>query len=73
MTRIVRKVCRHTGETIPFWLSRSGEVRGWVYDPNLSTPEEEVERDGGWGATEDDARDCNTTLAALRAELEGEG
>lgn len=71
MTRIVRKVSRKSGCVCGFWM-RDGVVRHW-WEDGCTSPEEAAEKRLGWESDEGLARTCGTTLAALRAELEGEG
>jgi len=77
MTRIVRKVDAISGDTLAVWINDDDRLMGWWEFDGASTADEEIARYpvyAGWTMTPDDARNLlGTTLAALRAELEGEG
>jgi hypothetical protein len=66
--KIVRKRSQRRGRDVAFWVDSEGRLSGWP-DGMRDSVESELAADGGWIAEESDAADCNTTLAALRAEL----
>ena len=72
--KIVRKV-NSKGHTVAMWLDRDGSVWGWGelegYDHADKRIADHGADRGGWRISEETAADCGTTLAALRAELEG--
>lgn len=68
--KIVRKVDRMTGVTALFWLDENDEIRHDWDVPNDPTEQPLI---GGFKTDEWLIESCGTTLAALRAELEGEG
>ena len=76
MTRIVRKAKLARPDCVTaFWLDREDErIRGaWERVDGERVAEEMRAIGHGWTAEERDAELVGTTLAALRAELEGEG
>ena len=72
--KIVRKVDAISGDTLAVWINGDDRLMGWWEFEGAPTAEEEIEKTlvyAGWSLTPDDARKLDTTLAALRAELEG--
>ena len=69
--KIVRKV-DSDGRGIACWLNVRGELRGLYITPTYDDAERQAyHRDGGWPMSAGIAKAYGTTLAALRAELEG--
>ena len=74
--KIVRKVDRRSGDTLAAWIGASDRICGWWEFDGGTTADEEIARYGdtaGWPIDPKEANRVGTTLAALRAELEGEG
>ena len=75
--KIVRKVDAISGDTLAVWINGDDRLMGWWEFDGAPTADEEIEKTpvyAGWSMTPEDARKLlGTTLAALRAELEGEG
>lgn len=67
--RIVRKV-QANQRVIAFWLDSDGVIRG-AYEGGYRVAEESRAMGLGWEPDENDAESVGTTLAALRAELQG--
>ena len=75
MTKIVRKVKLARPDIVTaFWLDNDDVIRGaWEGATGPQMAEEMQAMGNGWTAEDLDAELVGTTLAALRAELEGEG
>jgi hypothetical protein len=74
--KIVRKVPNgiRDGSTLAVWLGPNEQIRGWWEFDDATTADDEIARYGdtaGWRVDPYEATECGTTLAALRAELEG--
>jgi hypothetical protein len=74
--KIVRKADRTSGDTLAVWIGNDDRLMAWWEFDGSSTADEEIARYpvyAGWTIGPREANRIGTTLAALRAELEGEG